>query len=250
MKKTALVTGATSGIGKAIAQELVDNCRLIICGRRQQRLDELSTELADKTDVISLQFDVRNNEEVKSAIASLPAEWQQIDVLVNNAGNAHGLSPIHEGSIEDWDAMIDSNLKGLLYVTRAVTPTMVERKSGHIINISSIAGKEAYPNGNVYNASKFGVGAATDGMRMDLNPYDIKVTLINPGMVKTEFSDVRFKGDTERAENVYKGVDPLVAKDMAEVVKFTVDRPPHVVLSEITVMPTAQASAMVLNRKG
>ncbi|MDP4680306.1 MAG: SDR family NAD(P)-dependent oxidoreductase [Cyclobacteriaceae bacterium] len=249
MKKIVLITGASSGIGEAIARELADSFALIICGRRIDKLEELKTELSG-TEVQILQFDVRRNKEVQAAINALPEDWKKIDVLINNAGNAHGLNPIHEGDIADWDAMIDSNLKGLLYVTRAISPGMVQRKSGHIINISSIAGKQVYPGGNVYCASKFAVGAATDGIRLDLNPYNIKVTCINPGMVKTEFSTVRFKGDINRAENVYKGVDPLVAKDIAEVVKFTVDRPAHVVLSDITIMPIAQASAGVVNRKG
>lgn len=248
MKKIALITGASSGIGEAIARELASSCSLIICGRRVEKLEALKTELSN-TEVQILQFDVSKNEEVKAAINSLPDEWKEIEVLVNNAGNAHGLNPIHEGDIADWDAMIDSNLKGLLYVTRAVTPGMVKRQSGHVINISSTAGKQVYASGNVYCASKFGVGAATDGMRLDLNPYNIKVTCINPGMVETEFSKVRFKGDDERASNVYAGLDPLVAKDIAEVVKFTVGRPAHVVLSDITVMPTAQASPTIVNRK-
>lgn len=246
MKKVALITGATSGIGEAIAKELAENYRLIICGRRQEKLDALKAEL--NTDSISLQFDVRNNESVKKAIESLNESWRVIDVLVNNAGNAHGMGPIHKGNTEDWDAMIDSNLKGLLYVTRAVTPQMVERKSGHVINISSIAGKEVYPNGNVYCASKFGVDAVTQGLRMEMNPYGVKVTAINPGLVETEFSKVRFKGDEERANNVYKGIDALSAKDVAEVVKFAVDRPPHVVLGDVTILAKAQANATIVNR--
>ena len=249
MKKIALITGASSGIGDAIARELASSYSLIICGRRLEKLEALQKEFLN-TEVHILQFDVSKNEEVKAAIDSLPNEWKTIEVLVNNAGNAHGLSPIHEGDIADWDAMIDSNLKGLLYVTRAITPGMVKRKSGHIINISSTAGKQVYADGNVYCASKFGVGAATDGMRLDLNPYNIKVTCINPGMVETEFSKVRFKGDVARADNVYAGLNPLVARDIAEVVKFTVDRPAHVVLSDITVMPTAQASPTTVNRTG
>tara|TARA_R110000868_G_scaffold334677_2_gene595384 strand:- start:1303 stop:2073 length:771 start_codon:yes stop_codon:yes gene_type:complete len=250
MKKIALVTGATSGIGEAIARELADNYALIICGRRQEKLDGLKSELEKKTEVISLQFDVRNNAEVNAAISSLPIAWTEIDILINNAGNAHGLGPIHEGNVEDWDAMIDSNLKGLLYVSRVITPGMVERKSGHIVNISSIAGKEVYENGNVYCASKFGVDAATQGMRLDLNPYNIKVTCVNPGLVKTGFSNVRFKGDEEKAESVYKGLDPLIAKDIAEVVKFALDRPANVALTDITVLAAAQASAKTVNRKG
>lgn len=248
MKKIALITGASSGIGEAIARELASSYSLIICGRRLEKLEALQKELSN-AEVHVLQFDVSKNEEVEAAINSLPDEWKEIEILVNNAGNAHGLSPIHEGNIEDWDAMIDSNLKGLLYVSRAVTPDMVKRKSGHIINISSIAGKEVYENGNVYCASKFGVDAATQGMRLDLNPYNIKVTCVSPGLVKTEFSNVRFKGNEEKAQNVYKGLDPLMAKDIAEVVKFAVDRPANVALTDITVLASAQASAKVVNRK-
>ena len=249
MKKIALITGATSGIGMAIAQELAENFSLIICGRRQERLDQLKQTIESITDVVNLCFDVRSNDQIVSAINSLPAEWKTIDILINNAGNAHGLSPIHEGSLEDWDAMIDSNLKGLLYVTRAISPGMVERKSGQIINISSIAGKEVYANGNVYCASKYGVDAATQGMRIDLNPYNIRVTSINPGLVNTEFSSVRFKGDQEKADKVYAGMKPLVAKDIAEIVRFVVERPAHVVLTDVTVLPTAQATATTVNRK-
>jgi NADP-dependent 3-hydroxy acid dehydrogenase YdfG len=249
MKQIALVTGATSGIGKAIARELAPDYSLIICGRRQDRLTSLTAELSSLTEVTSLSFDVRNNQQVKQAIESLPDVWQAIDVLVNNAGNAHGLSPIHEGNVEDWDAMIDSNLKGLLYVTRAITPGMVDRQSGHIVNISSIAGKEVYHNGNVYCGSKFGVDAVSKGMRLDLNPYNIKVTTINPGLVETEFSEVRFKGDKDRAKKVYQGFDPLQANDIAEVVKFTLDRPSHVLLSDITILAGAQATATLVNRK-
>jgi len=249
MKKIALITGASSGIGEAIARELASSCSLIICGRRLEKLEALQKELSN-TEVQILQFDVSKNEEVKVAINSLPDEWKEIEILVNNAGNAHGLSPIHEGNTDDWDAMIDSNLKGLLYVSRAVTAGMVERKTGHIVNISSIAGKEVYENGNVYCASKFGVDAATQGMRLDLNPYNIKVTSVNPGLVKTEFSNVRFKGNEEKVQNVYKGLDPLTAKDIAEVVKFALDRPSNVALTDITVLASAQASAKTVNRKG
>lgn len=209
-KRIAFVTGATSGIGEATARLLSKNeFKLILCGRRKDRLGKLSDELGKNTEVITLSFDVRNQKEVASSIKSLPAEWKNIDVLINNAGNAHGLDPIQNGSIEDWDAMIDINVKGLLYVSKEIMPGLIERKSGHIINIGSIAGKEVYPNGNVYCASKFAVDALTQGMRMDLNPFGIKVTAIHPGMVDTEFSVVRFKGDDQRANNVYKGLQPL-----------------------------------------
>lgn len=248
-KKTAFVTGATSGIGEAIARALANDYRLIICGRNQNKLASLQAELSENTTVQALTFDVRDRAAVHKAIDSLPKEWSNIDTLINNAGNAHGLATIHEGSIDDWDAMIDGNLKGLLYVTRAILPQMVARKSGDIINIGSIAGKEVYPNGNVYCASKFGVDAITQGLRQELNPYSIRVTSINPGLVETNFSKVRFKGDESRAESVYAGIQALKAEDIADTVKYVVDRPPHVVLADITMLPTAQASATIVNRE-
>lgn len=243
------MTGATSGIGEAIARALASEYALIICGRRVERLEKLAGELSSKTDVYTLSFDVSDSLAVNAAVNSLPAEWQDIQVLVNNAGNAHGRAPIHEGNLADWDAMIDSNLKGLLYVTRAISPRMVANKSGDIINIGSIAGKEVYPDGNVYCASKFGVDAATNGMRMDLNPYGIRVTGIHPGLVETEFSNVRFKGDEAKSEGVYKGMIPLYAEDIAETVKFVVGRPSHVTIADITIFPTAQASSTIVNRQ-
>lgn len=244
-KRIVLITGATSGIGEATANLLAkNNCKLIICGRRKDRLEALQKQLSAFTEIKTLSFDVRNKVEVEKAFASLPSDWRNIDVLINNAGNAHGLDPIQAGSVEDWDAMIDINVKGLLYVCHAIIPGMVEQKAGHIINISSIAGKEVYPNGNVYSASKFAVDALTRGIRIDLNIHNIKVTSINPGMVETEFSLVRFKGDTEKAATVYKGFDPLKAMDIADVILFTITRPAHVVLADITVFPTAQASAV------
>jgi 3-hydroxy acid dehydrogenase/malonic semialdehyde reductase len=195
-KRIALITGGTSGIGEATARLLsVNNFKLILTGRRNDRLKKLKDELALNTDVVSLSFDVRDRSQTVRAIDSLPGEWRSIDVLVNNAGNAHGLAPIQTGDVDDWDAMIDINVKGLLYVSKQVIPGMIERKAGHIINIGSIAGKEVYPNGNVYCASKFAVDALTNGMRMDLNPFGIKVTGIHPGMVDTEFSLVRFNPD-------------------------------------------------------
>jgi len=248
MKKIALVTGATSGIGEAITRSLAVDHSLIICGRRQERLTSLKTELSQSTDVLTLQFDVAIKEEVTQAITSLPEEWKNIQVLVNNAGNAHGRDPIHKGDLADWDAMIDSNLKGLLYVTRAISPTMVANQSGDIINIGSIAGKEVYPEGNVYCASKFAVDAVTKGIRIDLNPYGIRVIAIHPGLVETEFSKVRFKGDEEKSNQVYAGITPLFAKDIADTVKFVIDRPPHVTLADITILPTAQATATIINR--
>jgi NADP-dependent 3-hydroxy acid dehydrogenase YdfG len=250
MAKIALITGATSGIGKATALLFAQHgLDLILCGRREDRLQELQQELSARVRVHTLTFDVRDRAAVETAIASLPANWQAIDVLINNAGNAHGLAPIQEGSVDDWDAMMDGNVKGLLYVSKAVIPGMVSRRGGHIVNIGSLAAKEVYPNGNVYCASKHAVDALTQGMRLDLNPFGIKVTGIHPGLVETEFSVVRFKGDTQRADNVYKGYQPLVAEDIADVIWFTVSRPAHVVVADLLIMPTAQASATVVNKQ-
>jgi 3-hydroxy acid dehydrogenase / malonic semialdehyde reductase len=249
-KRIALITGATSGIGEATAKLLANhNFDLIVCGRRKERLEKLVKELPTSTESVMLCFDVRDQKQTSEAIKSLSGKWKEINVLINNAGNAHGLSPVQMGSVEDWDAMMDINVKGLLYVSKEVMPGMVERRSGHIINIGSIAGKEVYPNGNVYCASKFAVDALTKGMRMDMNPFGVKVTGIHPGMVETEFSLVRFKGDAERAKKVYEGIIPLYASDIADLILFVVTRPPHVVLADIIVLPTAQASATVLKRE-
>ncbi|HCW05959.1 MAG TPA: NAD(P)-dependent oxidoreductase [Cytophagales bacterium] len=248
-KRIALVTGATSGIGEATARLLAaNNFKLILCGRRQDRLAQISKELSELTEVTSLTFDVSQQRAVEQSINSLPMAWKEIDVLINNAGNAHGLSPIQTGDLNDWEKMIDINVKGLLHVSREVMNGMIERKRGHIVNIGSIAGLEVYPNGNVYCASKSAVDSITKGMRFDLNPYGIKVTSINPGMVDTEFSLVRFKGDAERAKNTYKGMQPLTAVDIAELILFTVTRPAHVVLADVLVLPVAQASATVVKR--
>jgi len=248
-KRIVFITGATSGIGEATARLLAKNdADLILCGRRKDRLAALQSELSLLTDVTTLSFDVRNQQEVKKAIGSLPERWKSIDVLINNAGNAHGLDPIQTGKIEDWDAMMDINVKGLLYVSREIIPGMTERKRGHIINLGSIAGKEVYPNGNVYCASKFAVDALTQGIRMDLNPFGIKVTGINPGLVETEFSLVRFKGDSEKAGTVYKGIQPLKGEDIADIILYVLSCPPHVVLADITVFSTAQASATIVKR--
>lgn len=249
MKKIALITGATSGIGEATARILAPDYYLIITGRREDRLNKLKKELGVETDVHTLNFDVRDREAVSKAIGSLPDAWKEIDLLINNAGNAHGLSPIDQGDIDDWDAMIDINVKGLLYVSRAVVPGMVERKRGHIVNIGSIAGKEVYPNGNVYCASKFAVDALNSGMRLDLNNHGIKVSQVSPGLVETEFSMVRFKGDASRSEKVYEGFQPLTGVDVAEVIHYMVTRPPHVLMSDVVLLPTAQASSTMVNRK-
>ncbi|MCF6168079.1 SDR family NAD(P)-dependent oxidoreductase [Lutibacter sp.] len=248
--KTAFITGATSGIGKATAQFFAKNkIRLILCGRRSDRLAQLKKELGDLTDVTTLQFDVSNRDEVFKAIASLPKEFQKIDILINNAGNAHGLSTIQEGNLDDWDAMIDINIKGLLYVSRAILPKMIDRNNGFVVNIGSIAGKEVYPNGNVYCASKYAVNALNKAMRIDLNNYNIRVAAIHPGAVETEFSEVRFKGDKERAKNVYKGFKALEAEDIADIIYFVVTRPYHVNIEDLVVYPTAQASATILNKE-
>ncbi|MBL0740864.1 SDR family NAD(P)-dependent oxidoreductase [Chryseolinea lacunae] len=247
--RIALITGATSGIGEAAARLLAKhNFNLILCGRRQERLTALQQELSTQTKVTTLSFEVRDAAAVKDAIASLPAAWKAIDVLINNAGNAHGLDPIQTGSIDDWDAMIDINVKGLLYVSREVIPGMTERASGHIINLGSIAGKEVYPNGNVYCASKYAVDALTQGMRMDLNAFGIKVTSINPGLVETEFAKVRFKGNEDKASLVYRGMKPLVGEDIADIMLYVLQAPAHVQLADITVFPTAQASATIVKR--
>jgi 3-hydroxy acid dehydrogenase/malonic semialdehyde reductase len=248
-KRITLITGATSGIGAATARLLAkNNFSLILCGRREDRLKNLQQELSAETEVTLLTFDVRDRSGVQKSISSLPEQWKKIDVLINNAGNAHGLDAIQSGNTDDWDAMLDINVKGLLYISREVLPGMVERKRGHVINMGSIAGKEVYPNGNVYCASKFAVDALSQGMRMDLNAAGIKVTAIHPGLVETEFSEVRFKGDKERATNVYKGMDPLQATDIADLMLFALTRPAHVVIADLVVLPVAQASATMVKR--
>jgi NADP-dependent 3-hydroxy acid dehydrogenase YdfG len=248
--KTAFITGATSGIGKATAELFAKNkIRLVICGRRKERLEELKTNLSKLTQVTTLQFDVSKREEVKNAIASIPEEFKKIDILINNAGNAHGLSTIQEGSIDDWEAMLDINVKGLLYVSKAIISQMIENNSGFIVNIGSTAGKEVYRNGNVYCASKFAVNALNKSMRLDLNEYNIRVSGIHPGLVETEFSDVRFKGDSDRAKTVYQGYKALQAEDIADIIHFVVTRPYHVNIEDLVVYPTAQASATIINKK-
>lgn len=247
--KIALITGATSGIGKASAITLAKmGYDIIATGRREDRLNELEKEIPSGVRFLPLVFDVRDREKVGEILGNLPANWAAVDVLINNAGNAHGLDPIQTGNLDDWDAMMDINVKGLLYVSKAIIPGMTERKSGIIINIGSIAGKEVYPNGNVYCGSKHAVDAITKGMRLDLNPFGIKVIGIHPGLVETEFSLVRFKGDEKRAETVYQGYEPLVAQDIADIVEFVVNRPAHVVLADIVVLPTAQAAATLVKK--
>lgn len=248
-KKIALVTGATSGIGRASAITLAKmGFHIIATGRRADRLEELNSEMPQGIDFLPLVFDVRDRETVMDILGNLPENWKNVDVLLNNAGNAHGMDPIQSGDMDDWDAMIDINVKGLLYVSKAIMPGMCERKSGMIINIGSIAGKEVYPNGNVYCASKHAVDAITKGMRMDLNPFGIRVVAIHPGLVETEFSLVRFKGDSARSETIYQGYEPLVAQDIADIIEFAVNRPAHVVLADIVVLPTAQASATLVKK--
>lgn len=249
MTKTAFITGASSGIGKSTAIHFaLKGINLVLCGRRQDRLDALEKELGKEVQIHTLNFDIRSKEAVHAAIASLPSEFSQIDILINNAGNAHGLDTIQDGSIDDWDAMLDINVKGLLYVSKALIPQMIARKSGHIINIGSTAGKEVYPKGNVYCASKHAVDAINQGMRIDLNGTGVRVGAVNPGLVETEFSNVRFKGDEERADNVYKGFQPLKPEDIADIIYFVVTRPYHVNIADLVVMPTAQASSTIVDK--
>lgn len=250
MDLTVFITGATSGIGKATAEFLAKHSyRLILCGRKEDRLKELKQTLSKQTAITTLQFDVRDKEAVFSAIESLPENFRDIDVLINNAGNAHGMSSIQDGDINDWDAMLDINVKGLLYVSRAILPKMIKKNTGFIVNIGSTAGKEVYPKGNVYCASKSAVEAINKGMRMDLNQYNIRVSAIHPGLVETAFSDVRFKGDTERAKKVYQGYKALQPEDIAEIIHFVITRPYHINIEDLVVFPSAQASATIINKK-
>lgn len=252
MNRIALITGVTSGIGKAVADIFAENnYNLIITGRRHDRLKEIKSDLEKQfgIKVLALCFDVRNNDEVVANIDSLSEEWRNIDVLINNAGLAVGLNHIQDGVVNDWERMIDTNIKGLLYVTRAVAPLMVSRDGGHIVNICSVAGKEVYENGNVYCATKHAVDALSKGMRIDMLKHNIRVTNICPGAVETEFSIVRFKGDTERAANTYKGMEPLVASDIAECIYFAVSLPSRICINDMLIMPTAQADSRTFDRK-
>ena len=251
MSKIVLITGATSGIGLACAQQFAANGdKLILTGRNTQQLAEISNTLkANGTEVITLAFDVRNRQQAESSLKQLPKEWQAIDVLINNAGLALGLEPEFEGDFDDWDAMIDTNIKGLLTMTRFIVPGMVERNRGHIINIGSVAGDAAYAGGNVYCATKAAVKALSDGLRIDVANTPIRVTNLKPGLVETNFSNIRFHGDTERASNVYKGIKPLTGTDIADVAVYAANAPEHVQIAEVLILATHQASGSVIVRK-
>ncbi|MCK4569750.1 MAG: SDR family NAD(P)-dependent oxidoreductase [Bacteroidales bacterium] len=252
MSKTVFITGATSGIGQACAYKFAENkFNVIISGRRKERLQQLSSKLKQSfgVDVHIMELDVRDNDQVKAAVSGLPKEWKNIDVLLNNAGLALGLNPFQEGNEDDWDTMIDTNIKGLLYVGKAVANLMISRGHGHIINIGSIAGKEVYPKGNVYSATKHAVDAITKGMRQDLLKEGIRVTQVAPGAVETEFSIVRFKGDDEKASRVYHDYRPLAPEDVAEVVYFSTTLPDHANINDVVIMPTDQANATNFNKK-
>ncbi|MES2419503.1 MAG: SDR family NAD(P)-dependent oxidoreductase [Bacteroidota bacterium] len=251
MAKIALITGASSGIGEACAHTFAQQgYDLILIGRRENLLEKIAHHLADKyaIEVKKLQVDVRDKEDLAYKLDTLPAQWKKVDVLINNAGLSQGLDPINKGNTDDWDTMIDTNIKGLLYVSRIVSNWMIDQKKGHIINIGSIAGKEVYANGNVYCATKHAVEALNTSMRIDLLPHGIKVTAIHPGMVETEFSIVRFKGDEGRAKKVYDGFEPLIAADIADAIWFAVSRPAHVNINDMLIMPTAQATATTIKR--
>ena len=248
--KTILITGATSGIGLATAKIFAqNNFKIIITSRKQENLDKTTTLLDNSSNVLALKFDVYKREETYIALQNLPPEFAEIDILVNNAGNAYGLESIPEGNEQDWDNMIDINVKGLLNVTKALTPKMMELKKGHIINVGSLAGYEVYPNGGVYCASKYAVRAITEGLRKDLNAFEVKVSSINPGLVETNFSNVRFNGDTEKASKVYQGFSALQAEDVAETIYFMATRKDHVNLAEVLILPKAQASATMVLKK-
>ncbi len=250
--KIVLITGSSSGFGEACARVFAEQgAKLILAARREERLKNLANELKAKyrTEILTLKLDVRNNDDVQKAIEGLDENWKSIDVLVNNAGLSRGLDKLHEGKIQDWDEMIDTNVKGLLYMSRAVIPLMVKRNSGHIVNIGSIAGHEVYPNGNVYCATKHAVDAITKGMRLDLSGTEIRVTTIDPGLADTEFSIVRFRGDDTRAKNVYKGLEALNGDDVADAVLYAVTRRKNTVVAEIIIVPVCQASTTTVHRK-
>ena len=251
MQKTVLITGATSGIGLACARKFAKNGdKIIITGRNRKRLDEIEKELkAEGTEVLTLAFDVRDHEAAVSAMATLPKDWHEIDVLVNNAGLALGLEPEYEGDYEDWDTMIDTNIKGLLTMTRLIVPRMVERNRGHVINVGSVAGDAAYAGGAVYCATKAAVKALTDGLRIDVADTEVRVTNLKPGLVETNFSNVRFHGDTERAAKVYEGVKPLTGDDIADVAVYAANAPAHVQIAEVLILATHQASPSLIKRK-
>jgi serine 3-dehydrogenase len=249
--QTVLITGASSGIGRATAEAFArDGARILICARRADRLGELKSLLEDEfhANVYSFVLDVRNRKAVDQSLDALPEDWKNIDILINNAGLSRGLDKLQEGLIEDWEEMLDTNVKGLLYMTRKIVPGMIERGRGHIINIGSIAGHEVYPKGNVYCASKFAVNAITQGLRLDLVDTPLRVTTIDPGLVETEFSEVRFHGDKERAKSVYKGIEALTPSDIAETIVWCASRPAHVQIADIIILPTNQASAAVVHR--
>ena len=249
MDRIAFITGATSGIGEATARIFAKNgIDLILCGRREKRLDSLKAELSQQVKVKTLVFDVSDYESVRKSIAGLPENWKEIDILVNNAGGAHGLDLLKDASLEDWQKMIDSNVSGLLYVSKMLIPHMVKKQKGHIVNVGSIAGKQTYAKGTVYCAAKSGVEAISKGMRLELVPEGIKVSNIAPGAVETEFSNVRFKGDDERADKVYEGYEPLVADDIAECIFFCVNAPDHVQIADMTIFPSAQSDATTIHR--
>jgi serine 3-dehydrogenase len=251
-EKTVCITGASAGIGAACAEEFAKlGCNLLLIARRKERVDELARKLhaSYPTETHTMHLDIRNRKEIEIAFSSLDEEWKAIDILVNNAGLARGLAKLHEGNVEDWDEMIDTNVKGLLYVTRAVLPGMVERNNGHIINIGSIAGHQTYPMGNVYSATKFAVVGITRSLRMDLLGSAIRVSSVDPGLVETEFSQVRFRGDNERASKTYQGMTPLTPHDVAEAVVFCATRPEHVNIGELTITPTDQATVTMVHRK-
>ncbi len=250
MKKTALITGATGGIGSAIARKCAEaNYQLILCGRNSEKLEQLKSELENQTAVYTALFDVSSREEVARFVDSLPNEFSQIDLLVNNAGNAHGLDLSQDAALSDWELMIDTNIKGVMFLTKAILPKMLEVGSGHIINIGSTAAKEVYPRGNMYCATKSAVDTLTNGLRIDLNGTGIRVSAVHPAMVQTDFSKVRFKGDEARAAKVYEGFQPLKPEDIANIVHFIAAMPPHVNISDLVVYPTDQASATLVNRK-